>query len=492
MSREFSELDKQDVAIQFVLSSRQSQEIQMKKSFARMTDLIPSTVRQTVVVLTYAIVLATAVSMLSNSASAQSCTPVSTAPGSLDTCFGSGGKVTSSLGGTTGSWAVDVALQTDGRIVVLTNGFQVLRYRADGLIDSTFGAGGVATISFIKSGGQTGAYALAIQPDDKIIVAGYATFSGNAVGFAVGRFNSNGSIDTSFGSAGKVLFNFQKNVSAVARGVTIQSNSYIVVAGDSDTVFALARLTPTGAFDPGFNGTGKVTVSTSSFTTATGGAYDVAIQRITVGGIVQEKVVAAGIRPSDYFGNRDIAVLRFNPNGSLDTSFGTGGKVFTDFSGYSDQAKAVVIDANNNIVVAGHMHVDSTLDSIRFALVRYTENGQLDTSFGSAGKVTAGVIGYRSFFDGHCLAIQSDGRIVASGKVEMGSTNNGDFAVARFNTDGTLDASFGSATTGIVLTDFYGERDQSSGLALQGDGRIVVAGGANPSPMQIALARYMP
>ena len=426
------------------------------------------------------------------SAMAQTCVPASLAPGSLDTCFGSNGKVTTSLGGTTSAWAVDVALQTDGKIVVLTNGFKVLRYSSDGFVDSTFGTGGVAGISFIKSNGQTGAYALAIQSDGKIVVAGYATFSGNAVGFAVGRFNSNGTVDASFGSAGKVLFNFKKSVSALARGVTIQSNGYIVVAGDSDTVFALARLKPNGAFDLGFNGTGKVTVSTSSFTTGEGGAHDVAIQRVTVNDIVQEKIVAAGIRPSDYFGDRDMAVLRFNPNGSLDTSFGSGGKVFTDFTGYSDQAKSVAIDANNNIVVAGHMHIDSTLESIRFALVRYTENGQVDPSFGSAGKVTAGVIGYRSFLYGHGLAIQSDGKIVASGKVEMGPTNDGDFAVARFNTDGTLDTSFGLDATGIVITDFYGERDQTGGLALQVDGRLVTVGGANPSPMQIALARYMP
>lgn len=464
----------------------------MKNSFARMTDLIAATVRQTAVVLAYAIVLTVAVSMWPNSALAQSCAPASTAAGSLDTCFGSSGKVTTSLGGTTSAWATDVAVQTDGKIVVLTNGFQVLRYGSDGLIDSTFGTGGVAGISFTKPSGQWGAYALAIQSDGKIIVAGYATFSGNAVGFAVGRFNSNGSVDTSFGTAGKVLFNFQKNVSALARGVTIQSNGYIVVAGDSDTLFALARLKPNGAFDLGFNGTGKVTVSTANVTTGTGGAYDVAIQRVTVNGIVQEKVVAAGIRPSDYGGDRDMAVLRFNPNGSLDSSFGSGGKVFTNFTGYSDQAKAVAIDANNNIVVAGHTLTDSANGQM-FALVRYTENGELDASFGSGGKVTAGDTGYRNAFYGHGLAIQADGRIVASGYVELPLGAYADFAVARFNVDGTPDTSFGASGTGIVLTDFYGDNDHAwGGLSLQADGRMVVVGGAYPLPQQIALARYMP
>jgi uncharacterized delta-60 repeat protein len=419
------------------------------------------------------------------------CVPASTASGSLDTCFGSGGKVTTNLGGTTSNWAVDVALQTDGKIVVLANSFKVLRYGSDGLIDSTFGTGGVASISFTKSNGQWGAYALAIQSDGRIVVAGYATLSGNTVGFAIGRLNSNGSLDTSFGSAGKVLFNFQNNQSALARGVTIQSNGYIVVAGDSSASFALARLSPNGAFDLGFNGTGKVTVSVANSTDGIGGAYDLTTQRVLVGGVVQEKVVAAGIRPRLAGVDRDIAVLRFNPNGSLDSSFGSGGKVFTNFSGYSDQAKGVAIDGNNKIVVAGHTMIDGN-GTARFALVRYTENGQLDVSFGSGGKVTAGTPGYRSLLDGHGLTIQPDGRIAASGSVETADFSYADFGVVRFNSDGTLDTTFGAGGTGIVVTDFYGDRDHAGGLVLQADGRIVAVGGANPIPQQIALARYMP
>ena len=437
------------------------------------------------------------------SAMAQTCVPASLAPGSLDTCFGSNGKVTTSLNNGTGSsWASDIAIQTDGKIVIAATSnssstntagrdFYVLRYNSDGLIDSSFGSGGVARIAFTKNSDDENPQALAIQSDGKIIVAGYAPIKGNTYGFAVARLTSNGSLDTSFGSGGKVFFNFQNNVSALARGVTIQANGYIVVAGESKTSFALARLTPSGAFDPGFNGTGKVTVSTANTTAGAGGAYDVTIQQVSVNQIIQEKIVAAGIRPSAGV-DRDIAVLRFNPNGSLDSSFGTGGKVFTNFTGYSDQAKAVAIDANNNIVVAGHTLTDSTNGQL-FALVRYTENGQLDASFGSGGKVAAGDPGYRNAFFGHGLAIQADGRIVASGHVELPLGAYADFAVARFNVDGTLDTTFGTGGSGIVLTDFYGDNDHAwGGLALQADGRIVAVGGAYPIPQQIALARYMP
>lgn len=431
------------------------------------------------------------------------CVPASTAPGSLDTCFGSGGKVTVSLNSGTGSnSAMDVAIQTDGKIVIAATSnspsnttsrdFYVLRYNSDGLIDSTFGTGGVARIAFTKLSDDENPQTLAIQSDGKIIVAGYAPVKGNTYGFAVARLNSNGSLDTSFGSGGKFLFNFQNNVSALARGVTIQANGYIVLSGNSEASFALARLTPNGAFDPGFNGTGKVTVSVANSTDGLGGAYDVTTQTVIVGGVPQEKIVAAGIRPRLAIVDRDIAVLRFNPNGSLDTGFGSGGKVFTNFTGYSDQAKAVAIDANNNIVVAGHTLTDSTNGQM-FALVRYTENGQLDASFGSGGKVTAGDTGYRNAFYGHGLAILADGRIVASGYVELPLGAYADFAVARFNVDGTIDTSFGQGGTGTVVTDFYGDNDHAwGGLALQADGRIVVVGGAYPSPQQIALARYMP
>jgi uncharacterized delta-60 repeat protein len=127
-----------------------------------------------------------------------------------------------------------------------------------------------------------------------------------------------------------------------------------------------------------------------------------------------------------------------------------------------------------------------------FALARYTENGQLDASFGSGGKVTAAVIGYRNALYGRGLAIQPDGKIVGSGYVETADFLHADFAVVRFNVDGTLDTTFGPGGTGIVLTDFYGERDHAwGGLGLQPDGRIVTVGAANTFH-QIGLTRYMP
>jgi len=452
----------------------------------RTRRLVPNARR--IAVLACSIVFMVVVSMWSGVVFAQSCIPTSTAPGSLDTCFGIGGRVLTTINGDT-NYALDMALQTDGKIVVAATGFYVLRYGIDGLLDSIFGSGGIARISFNKQFDGT-LEALTLQSDGRIIVYGWAPLKGITAGFAIARLNSNGSLDTSFGSAGKIVFGFQNNVSAVARAVTIQANGYIVVAGDSNEAFALARLTPNGAFDPGFNGNGKVTVPQAN-THPNGGALDVKIQRVLVSGVIQEKLVAVGLRPALGSVSTDMAVMRFNPNGALDATFGSGGKVFTDFWGFSDQAKALAIDANNNIVVAGHTLTGSTTATLRFALVRYTENGQLDTSFGDSGRVTAGVPGYRNTGFGHALAIQPDGRIVFSGFVETGANTDGDFAVGRLNSNGTVDTTFGSAGTGIVVTDFYGGNDHAwAGLVLQPDGRIVVGGQANYN--QLGLARYMP
>jgi uncharacterized delta-60 repeat protein len=277
-----------------------------------------------------------------------------------------------------------MVIQADGKIVIAATGFYVLRYNSDGLLDSTFGSGGIARISFNKQfDGKL--ETLALQPDGKIIVVGWAPLKGNTVGFAIARLNSNGSLDSSFGTVGKVLFGFQNNVSAVARGLTIQANGYVVVAGESDEGFALARLTPNGAFDLGFNGTGKVMIPQANITNPNGGAFDVTIQRVVVSGVIQEKLVAVGLRPALAGGSTDMAIMRFNPNGALDANFGSGGKVFTDFTGFSDQAKAVAIDANNNIVVAGHTRTDST-NGRMFALVRYTETGSLTLVSETEGK----------------------------------------------------------------------------------------------------------
>src|SRR5262249_43769685 len=184
----------------------------------------------------------------------------------------------------------------------------------------------------------------------------------------------------------------------------------------------------------------------------------------------------------------DFALARYNSNGALDASFGTGGRVTTDFASPNDQAEAVAVQPDGRIVVAGPAG-RFTNRGFDFALARYNTNGTLDTSFGTSGKVTTDFAGADDLpSEPSSVALQGDGKIVVVGQTLVGGVN--DFALARYNTNGTLDTSFG--TSGKVSTDFAGANDVPFSVALQPDGNIVAAGGATINGRaDFALARYV-
>lgn len=424
-----------------------------------------------------------------------SCVPDSWLPGSLDSCFGTGGKVTTDVNG--GASVGAIALQSDGKVVAAarapsypgassSSDIYVVRYNSQGALDPTFGTSGVAKIAFTEACDQEGVAAIAIQPDGRIVLAGN--------GFSVARLNPDGSLDTTFAGTGRTSISIQKSPSGGAYGaadITFQSNGAIVLVGQSSNSFVFARLTPNGALDTSFNGSGTAIISTAnSRDKYVGGGYAVAIQNVPVNGSYVEKIVAAGIRPSLNGVARDFAVMRLNPDGTLDSTFGSGGMTFTDFAGGGDQAYAIAVDTDNSIVVAGHANMpDKTM---RFAVVRYTQNGQLSSGFGSDGKVTVIVPGYTYTASLQGVAIQSDGKIVGGGYVQNGDISGSLFGLARLNPDGSLDTSFGQA--GIVTTDFSTTADYLlSNLVLQPDGKILAAGSAGfDGAGKAAIARYMP
>jgi uncharacterized delta-60 repeat protein len=408
--------------------------------------------------------------------------------GCLDETFGIGGKVLSSINFSK-NWANAVAVQPDGKIVVAAynnnspantgKDFYVLRYNPDGSLDSYFGSDGIARISFTSAYDSEIPYALALQSDGKIVVGGSVPG-----GFGIARLNTDGLIDSTFGSNGKVSFNFSSKDAAGLGAIAIQTNGYIVAAGISGGNFAFARLTPGGALDTSFNGTGKLTFLAEKNTG--GSASSLAIQP-------DGKIVSAGARSSLRSTGEDFAVLRLNTNGTLDSSFGSGGKVFTDFIGLADRAKSVAIDSAGKIVVGGIAKMGSSLGNTdltnyRFAVVRYTPNGTLDTSFDGDGRVTAGITNYYNGLKG--LVVQSDGKIAGAGVVYTGDRSVVDGAVVRFNSDGSPDNTFGSNGNGIVTTDLM-LQDEFFGFAMQPDGKFVAVGVAGTGDY-IGLARYLP
>jgi uncharacterized delta-60 repeat protein len=189
------------------------------------------------------------------------------------------------------------------------------------------------------------------------------------------------------------------------------------------------------------------------------------------------RAVVAGYT-QDNSGDVDFALARFKWNGELDTTFGDGGKVTTDFGTDGDYARSVTIDSHGRVVVAGYSQ--SSGGRADFALARYRSSGELDPSFGDGGKVTAG-FGAGAWAE--AVTIDSYGRIIAAGSAPGGRA---DFALARYEPDGSLDPSFGHR--GRVITDFPHNGDGAASVAIDSRGGIVAVGGAG----SIALARYRP
>ncbi len=395
--------------------------------------------------------------------------------------FNSGflGGVVSAAVSTVGDTSSALALQADGKIVMVeSGGFGLARYNPDGSLDSSFGTGGRVT-THISSDPEVGdvAFALALQADGKIVVVGrsWQQYSND---IAVARYNTDGSLDASFGKGGKVITDLSAGYDD-AFALAIQADGKLVVGGLATDGIALVRYNPDGSSDFSFNSRVMVTRSKVG---------KIIIHALTLRS--DGKIVAAGRSSYNRGLSSEFAVARYNPDGSLDPSFGTGGKVTTR-TGTVDSADAVVIQPDGRIIVAG---VSYNGRDMGFVVIRYTPDGSLDLGFGSGGKaVTAmGVRGgeghlfgpqyiYGRVYGG--IALQSDGKIVG-----VGSTNEG-FVLLRYNSEGSLDPSFG--TGGKVVTRIGTTEDAARALALQPDGKIVVAGASGGRPA-FALVRYNP
>ena len=258
--------------------------------------------------------------------------------------------------------------------------------------------------------------------------------------------------------------------------------SLAISAAATMLLFSGSAQAADGDLDPTFGTGGQVTTDLAHSTDI---ANAVAVQ-------ADGKLVVVGqtYKHNDYTGE-DFAVARYNTDGTLDSTFGTRGKVRTDFPGLAAVPSSVVIQSDGKIVVAGGAFPLFTFLG-DFKVVRYNPNGSLDTSFGDGGIVTT------TFPEGSyafALALQSDGKIIAAGTVFVdfnpGDMSDTDFALARYNPDGSLDTTFGNG--GTVTTDFFGNEDDVFSVLIQPDGKIIAVGSAN-SPVNyydFAAARYL-
>lgn len=400
--------------------------------------------------------------------------------GSLDSSFGGDGKVTADFLFDHND-AYSLALQPNGRIVTagyvnndtLSYDFAVMRHLSDGSIDSSFSSDGGQTTDFFSLLNE--ARAVAIQSDGKIVVVGYTYTPDMQVHFAIARYLADGTPDPTFSFDGRETIDIITSLhsEAGASSVVIQPDGKIVLAGATSNGpfddFALVRLHTDGTLDNSFSFDGKVT---TDFGISDDGIRSMAIQP-------DGRIVVAG---SSHNGNNfDVAVARYHMDGSLDTGFDADGMVTTVVGAGESVARSVALQTDGKIVVACSSVSDSAYE---FALVRYNTDGTLDTAFAGDGTATTD---FGLGCEARSVVVQPDGKIVVAG----GSSNgwDQDVAVARYDVDGTLDTDF--AGDGTVTTDF-GDNDEASSVVIQPDGRIVVAGWTfNGASYDFALARYI-
>ena len=377
--------------------------------------------------------------------------------------FGGGTGMVTTTVGTGNSVGNGVTVQADGKVLVAGSssaGFTLLRYNSDGSLDTSFNGTGQAVSAL---GGV--AHSVVVQDDGKIVVAG-----SSASDFGLVRYNADGTLDISFGSGGTVMTAIGAGVDG-ARSVTLQSDGKILVAGYSrdgtNDDFALVRYNANGSLDTSFGSGGKLT---EAFNANNDTANSVVVQS-------DGKILVAGTSHDGGFSYQS-ALVRYNGDGSLDSSFGTGGKQVVAV--WTDTAGQISLQSDGKILLAG----TAGGFPYDFHVARLNTDGSPDAGFGSGGTV---LIDIGSFDYGKSVIQQTDGRIVVVGQSRPGSHDA--FAVARLEANGALDTSFG--VNGKLTTDIRTGDDVPTQVALQADGKIVVVGSSwNGSQYDGALVRY--
>ena len=382
--------------------------------------------------------------------------------GRLDPTFDGDGKIITNI-----NWidrARALAVQSDGRLILVgetTSGnynFAVLRYNTNGTLDSSFDGDGIAITDF---GWTDVPYGVAIQPDQKIVVGGYANEN-----IGVARYNPNGSPDTSFSEDGKATTTGIIVHEFNGMGLALHPDGKIVVVGtcwDDNIGYAIivTRFTAGGELDHTFGNAGMVIAGFGDMSSA----HDVVIQP-------DNNILISGYGRDDSEGKEGILLVRYDPDGDLDRDFGNNGSVLTHigYTNFSSQGVALAMQPDNKFLVTGN-------SSDFFVLARYEQDGELDSSFDEDGLILTDSILSKD------VVVQPNGKILVAGTMG-GSTTGDDMQVHRFNPDGSLDATFGDG--GISVINFG--QDYAYATALGPGGVIYVAGNVSTD---IALARLV-
>lgn len=411
--------------------------------------------------------------------------------GTLDTSFGDDGYVITDFEGATEATAKSIALDSYGRILLVgeaaVNGhtqIAMARYLDDGTLDASFGNEGLKYTSISTASDITGT-GCAVDAKGAITVVGSGGPRHDH--FLVVRFLENGTLNTAFNSEGSTpgtrYIEFTSGDNAEASSVAIDPDGNIVIAGhvyvDSQEMqFALARLYSGGKIDNSFSQDGKQITNFNTLEDER--ALDMIID-------TQGRILLAGYGFGTEGGSRRFALARYHKDGRLDKTWSDDGKSAPDYEELQhNYGQAIAIDSQGRVIVAGYGGVQGSGSShynhFKFLLRRYESDGDYDSSFGSKGWVATDFEGADNA-QGMDVAIDADDRVVVAGFAGSDVTRQYKFALARYNSDGTLDLSFGN--NGLVLTSFPTSEPSSEeayALAIDSRGRILVAGSTSILP----------
>ena len=398
--------------------------------------------------------------------------------GVLDTSFGNNGIVTTVIDGSY-NLAHTSVVQADGKILIAGEAGEpspmkvaIARYNTDGTLDNSFGNSGTLLVQV----GPARSYArnIALQDDGKIVIGAY-TYDDVAADFAVVRLLADGTLDTSFGNDGITIADGGSH--DIVDAMVLLNDGKILLAGNNYTDFLAARFSTDGSLDMSFGVNGWAAIG---FDSSDSQVKDVALQN-------DGKILLSGYSYNYSTGVNSMATARINADGTLDQTFGTGGKININSGNDEDYAVAIAVQPDGKIVMGGYTYVGNNPLRYDFVAVRLNPDATYDSTYANNGIAITRVLENSQNY-AEQMVLQPDGKIILAGYAAV--TDNFNLAMVRLDTAGNVDTTFG--VDGKVSTDINTRPDFGKAITLQPDTKIILTGYSYaPSGIgEIVVARY--